>query len=449
MRIQFVLGRFLVKPLLAVAAAVAMLSVAASAPGTALGTATTLSAAGAYPSIARSASGNFVAAWLTNENLAPRQIQARLFAAGGTPLAAQFVVSSGPISDFQYYAPPALAMDAAGDFVVAWLGGPDSVYADDHIYAQAYAAGGTPRGGIIDVAAAPHPILQSYADLQHPAVAMHADGSFVVAWISNSQYSPTNGYPDLFYNNTTLHAQRYAADASPQGAAVTVTSLINVGPEKDLILDNVRIAMSSSGDYAMVWEQSALTESIYGAEHPLLSPYYARFYSAAGVPVSLPLNLPIDAAGLKYLMADEFAASRDAAGELLLAWATADSMTTPPMQETLYLRRYSRLGLPLAAAATVATRGPHDEYPLGRSIQLAPDAAGGVAVAWIDYPSADYARYFAADGSPAGASFPIAAAASWNLDALSDAQGNLLAAWDESAGNELPAGILAQRFQGP
>ena len=448
MRRQFLQGKSLVKPLLVLAAGLATLSAAAGTPGTPLGPATTLSATGAYPSIASSASGNFVAVWLSNENMPPQQLQGRLFTAAGAPLAGQFTVSAGPVGEFQYYYPPAVAMDAAGDFVVAWIGGPASVHADDHIYAQAYAAGGTPRGGTIDVAAAPRMLLQSYADIKHPAVAIQADGSFVVAWVSNSQYSPTGGYPNVFTNNTTVHARRYAADASPMGAAATVVSLTDVGPEGDLIHDTLSIAMSSAGDYAVVWGR-ATPQSIYGAEHPLLSPYYARFYSAAGLPVSLPLNLPINAAGLKYLVANEFAATRNAAGELLLGWVATDSMTTQPSRETLYLRRYSRLGLPLATAATVATRSAYDLYAVGRSIQLAPTAAGGVAVAWIDHPSTDYVQYFAADGSPAGASFPIAAAQSRNIDVLSDTLGNLLAAWDVSAGNELPAGILAQRFQGP
>jgi hypothetical protein len=358
-------------------------------------------------------------------------------------------VTAGPLSDFQFY-PPAVAMDAAGDFVVAWAGAPTRVHSGDHVYAQAYAAGGTPRGGVIDVSGTPVAKLQSYADVRHPAVAMQANGSFVVAWVSNSDYSPTNGYPDIFYNNTVVHAQLYSAGGAPQGAAASVASLSDIGPEARLAEDKLSLAMSASGDYAVVWSQAHAAESIYGTEQPLRSPFHARFYSAAGKAAGLPVNLPIAAAGLKYLSINDFAAARDASGDLLLSWAAANGFKTEPTQETLYLRRYSKQGLPAAAATAVTTRAWNDEYVQRRSLQLAPLPAGGVAVAWADYPNAkDYARYFAADGSAAGASFAISTAQTWNLDTLIDPSGNLLAAWDLSIGNDGAAGIQAQSFQGP
>src|SRR5688500_1588143 len=74
----------------------------------------------------------------------------------------------------------AVAADGDGDFVVAWTssGQDGSAYG---VYAQRYAAGGAALG-------AEFRVNTTTAFVQrHPAVAMDADGDFVVAWESRAQ----------------------------------------------------------------------------------------------------------------------------------------------------------------------------------------------------------------------------------------------------------------------
>jgi hypothetical protein len=68
------------------------------------------------PVIAMAASGNFLIAWQAFES-GDLDVQARPFAANGTPLSEAFTLNS-PSSGNQKS--PALAMNAAGSFAAAW-----------------------------------------------------------------------------------------------------------------------------------------------------------------------------------------------------------------------------------------------------------------------------------------------------------------------------------------
>ena len=69
---------------------------------------------------------------------------------------------------------PTVAMDDDGDFVVAWAStDPISGYG---IFAQRFNAAGVKQGGEFRVSAI------AFAAQRDPAIAMDADGDFVVAW---------------------------------------------------------------------------------------------------------------------------------------------------------------------------------------------------------------------------------------------------------------------------
>ncbi|MGH8632147.1 MAG: hypothetical protein ACREU7_15470, partial [Burkholderiales bacterium] len=115
---------------------------------------------------------------------------------------------------------PAVGMDADGDFVVAWhsLGGQDGD--DTGVFARRFNADGTPVAGEI-------PVNTTTSNSQNtPAVAMDANGNFVVAWSSflqdgssdaaitrrfDADGTPASG--EIQLNTTTSNAQRLAAVA--------------------------------------------------------------------------------------------------------------------------------------------------------------------------------------------------------------------------------------------
>jgi hypothetical protein len=129
----------------------------------------------AFPAVASDPSGNFVVVWeSTGQDGDDRGVFARLFDSSGAPRGAEFQVNTyttGPQGE------AAVAMDAAGNFVVAW----DSVFHEvgdtlGEIIARRFTASGAPRGGEFRVN------TLTLAEQLAPAVASDADGNFVVAW---------------------------------------------------------------------------------------------------------------------------------------------------------------------------------------------------------------------------------------------------------------------------
>jgi hypothetical protein len=129
---------------------------------------------------------------------------------------------------------PAVAMDADGDFVVTWSHGYNGYYAyfDYDIYAQRYNATGVAQGGEFRVSSSTLNDVTS-------TVGMDADGDFVIAW--------TSGVQEL-----EIFAQRYNAAGAAQGAAVRVNRAaddVNVAPavaRTELACSGVSTVVSAS-----------------------------------------------------------------------------------------------------------------------------------------------------------------------------------------------------------
>src|SRR5205085_1058104 len=105
---------------------------------------------------------------------------------------------------------PAVAVDAAGDFVIAWQS-QDQDGSSDGVYAQRYSAAGVAQGGEFRVNTFTTGLQAS------PVVAVDAAGDFVVAWESLNQASATSGFD--------VYAQRYSATGLPSGAEFRVNNL--------------------------------------------------------------------------------------------------------------------------------------------------------------------------------------------------------------------------------
>src|SRR5262249_49144783 len=133
--------------------------------------------------VASDATGNFVIAWTSSghDGRGGTDIYAQRFNAAGTKLGTEFLVNSD-FAENEFN--PAIAMDDNGDFVIAWssLGG--SGY---DVYAQRYNSSGVAQGGnfLVNAPAA--------ADRKQAAVAMDATGDFVVAWTAYQQDLPAGG----------------------------------------------------------------------------------------------------------------------------------------------------------------------------------------------------------------------------------------------------------------
>ena len=125
------------------------------------------------PKIAADDDGNYVVVWESySEDGSGYGIYARRFNAAGVPQGAGFRVNT--VTTGQQLR-PSVAMDADGDFVMAWQSGDGNGYG---IYAQRFNAAGSAQGGEIQVNA------ETAGQQEFPTVAMDDEGDFMVAWES-------------------------------------------------------------------------------------------------------------------------------------------------------------------------------------------------------------------------------------------------------------------------
>src|SRR5439155_10020221 len=104
-------------------------------------------------------------------------VYAQRYGAAGAPLGGEFRANTTTAGDQRNLA---VGLDAAGDFIIAWqsAGQDGSGYG---IYAQRYGAAGAPLGGEFRIN------TFTAGDQRNPAVAVDAVGDFVIAWQSNGQ----------------------------------------------------------------------------------------------------------------------------------------------------------------------------------------------------------------------------------------------------------------------
>lgn len=136
---------------------------------------------------------------------------------------------------------PAIATAADGRFLITW----HSYYQDDSnwgVYGQRYAADGTPQGSEFRVN------TYTYDSQSDPAVAMNADGSTVIAWMSGSQDSSGWG----------IYAQQYAADGTALGGEFRANTYTYYNQKYPAV------AVGAGGNFLVAWQsdQSETASSI-------------------------------------------------------------------------------------------------------------------------------------------------------------------------------------------
>lgn len=125
---------------------------------------------GRYPDVAMDAAGGFVVTWLQDRTA--NAIMARQFDATGVPAGEPFQVSE---IDFASITRPSVAMSASGDFVVTWDGDPNRA-GDDDVHARCFDPNGAPRTGQFTVNT-----LCDGAQ-QWPRAAIDDANEFIVVW---------------------------------------------------------------------------------------------------------------------------------------------------------------------------------------------------------------------------------------------------------------------------
>jgi len=152
------------------------------------------------PAIAVSVTGRIVVVWEGRLSGAEAWgIYGQLFEGDGTPVGSEILVNERPNGSQSY---TDVAIDAEGGFVVAWdSSGPGDTAYD--IAVRRFDEDGNPVGAEFKAN------LFTESIQSEPAIAMTADGRFVVAWKSKEQLGGEREF--------NIFAQRYAASGNPLG----------------------------------------------------------------------------------------------------------------------------------------------------------------------------------------------------------------------------------------
>lgn len=304
----------------------------------------------------------------------------------------------------------AVAMDANGNYVVTWS---DSGQDGDGygVFGQRYNAAGVAQGGEFQV-------NTTTADFQrHATVAMDDNGDFVITWTSYGQDG----------SGTGVYAQRYNAAGVAQGVEFRVNAT-TAGNQR-----HSTVAMDADGDFVITWSSAGQDGSGYGV--------YAQRYNSAGVAQGgeFPVNSTI-ANNQRFS-----SVAMDADGDFVITWS---SYGQDGNQYGIYAQRYTSAGATQGGEFQVSQTAAGTQ----RFSTVAMDADGDFVVAWesqfqdngVSYGV--YARRYNAGGVAQGGEFQVNTTTTNNQRTTSvamDESGDFVITWN-SAGQD--TGDLANQY---
>ncbi len=294
-----------------------------------------------HPSLAASETGSFVVAWQSLEQDGDGWgVFARRYRADGTALGDEFQVNEHEADD---QTKAAVAMSGDGGFVVAWESD-EQDGSDQGVFARVYGPDGAPRGGEFQVN---EHTRYSQSDC---AIAMDADGRFVVAWESFMQDGSGEG----------IYAKVFAADGEverPEFRVNTWVTRSQATPDA---------AMAPDGSFIVVWKSEAQDGDGWGV--------FGQEFSEAGL-----------AAGEEFQVNSETRNNQthphvalSAEGRRVAAWS---SMLADGSGYGVYGRRLAATGLPSGAEFSSNTFTLDDQWV--SAIAMAGD--GRFVVVWSSY----------------------------------------------------------------
>ena len=358
------------------------------------------------PSVAMDADGDYVVAWESSgQDGSEYGVYAQRFNAAGLTQGSEFRVNTFT-ADHQ--ADPSVAMDADGDFVVTWTSYTQDG-SNDGIYAQRYNAAGIAQGIEFRVNTF---TTGRQAD---PSVAMDADGDFVVTWTSNGQDGSNYG----------VYAQRYDAAGMPQGSEFRVNTFTT---GRQFVSS---LAMDDDGDFVVTWSSNQ-DGSGYGV--------YAQRYNAAGVTQGAEFRVNTFTTNSQVYPS----VAMDADGDFVVTWVSF-------AQDSVYGQRYNAAGVPEGGEFRVNSYTSFDQT----SPSVAMDTDGDFVVSWRSLGQDGsgvgiYAQRYNAAGVTQGGEFRVNTFTTDNQSEPSiamDADGDFVVAWISHGQDGSSGGIYAQRYQ--
>jgi len=190
-----------------------------------------------HPRLGMSPAGDFVVAWTLKGMVNDATVAAQRFSSTGAKVGGEFVVNdpNNPQS-----MNPDVAMDGAGNFVVAWTDYQSSNGLD--VLARRFSSSGAAAG-------APF-VVNTYTEFLQllPAVSMDPSGSFVVTW-----EGLIGGPPN---NLDSIGARSYDGNGNPRGAQIRASDLAEASVRTSVALD-------PNGGMVVVWQRQSPGTGIF------------------------------------------------------------------------------------------------------------------------------------------------------------------------------------------
>jgi hypothetical protein len=291
-----------------------------------------------YPAIALDGSGNFVISWqdLRNGNY---DIYAQRYNSSGATIGTNFKVNDDTGTAGQ--ATPAIAMNASGNFVIAWT---DRRAGYWDIYAQRYSSSGTPLGSNFKVSDAAY----EYYGERDPAIAMNGNGDFVIVW---------EDFGNIMYDSD-IYGQMYYSDGVPYGSTFKVNDDFSAAGQF-----SPAVAMDNSGNFIVTWQDTRPN-----GEYNI----YAQRYNSAGSRQDSNFKVNDDT-GSAWQINPSIATSD---GTFLITWQ--DYREGNP---DIYFRVYQLSGTPLDSSYKLSD----DTGTAGQSLPvITHDGGGDFVFVWED-----------------------------------------------------------------
>lgn len=295
--------------------------------------------------------GDFVVVWEGKYQDGDQSgIYSQRFLKNGTPIGNEQLVNTDTISNQRY---ADVAMDDDGDYVVVWSHG----YGDnsgDGIHLQRFDS----DGNFVGTEDASVNTFQTSSQTR-PAVAMDADGDFVVVWESDQQDGENYG----------IFGQRFDKDGIKQGPEFQVnseTAYSQLRPD---------VAMDEDGDFVITWQSYYQDGSGNGI-------FYKR-YDKSGLAIDISdVQANITTNDRQY----DPTVAMDADGDFVIAW-TSDSQEGEVYGDGVYFNRFTNQGVRLSSQdihANIHVTSSQNQP------SVAIDHEGDFTIAWRSYGQDDY-----------------------------------------------------------
>jgi hypothetical protein len=382
------------------------------------------------PAVAMDADGDFVVAWTSTESSGDDDwygsVQARLFDSSGTPQGPEFQVNTYTTNT---QSTPTVAMDADGDFVIAWYSyGSDGGDTDaSSIRARRFNSAGVGQGTEFQV-------NQYSTGWQYAAdIAMDQDGGFIIVWDSEGS-SGTDSDLD------SVQGRRYNSLGTAQGGEFqlnTYTTSTQSDPE---------IAIAADGSFVAVWDSHGSA----GDDDSSWSIQARRFNSlGTGQGAEFQVNTETNS----HQWASDIGMDTD--GNFVVVWGSQGG-TIDVDDQSVRARLYDETGTPLSDQFLVNTYSTNgQEQPA-----VAMDSDGDFVVTWRSLGSngddsegwSQQGQKFHKSGTAVNGEFQLNAHTTGDQNyskVAMDAEGNFIAIWGNGVAHDSDSsGVAGQLFPG-